>query len=111
MRESIANGDSSPEVVLVGFSAVLLTIISSNSTSISVTATIAYSDAVGLNGTSIQCDTEDRLTVSVPNVMTSECLWFVVQVLMSHLLGYKCHIKITTSNPKANHTYSLNHFY
>ena len=77
-RESIANGESSTQVVVVGSSTVLLTILSSNTSSISVTTTIAYSDAVRLNGTSIQCGTEYRLTINVPNVMKSECLRFDV---------------------------------
>ena len=50
----------------------LLTIISSNYSSISVTALITYSDAVGLNGTSIQCGTEDMLIINVPNVKLSK---------------------------------------
>ena len=40
-----------------------------------VLVTIAYSDAIRPNGSSIQCDTEDMLTINVPNVMTSECLY------------------------------------
>ena len=71
-RQIIANGDMSPQTVLVGSSTVLFTIIASSSSSISVTATISYSDAVGLNGTGIQCNTEDVLTINVPDLTTSK---------------------------------------
>ena len=71
-RNDIANGSPSPQAVFVGSSRVLLTIISSNNSFISVTALIAYSDAVGLNGTSIQCGIEDMLIINVPNVKLSK---------------------------------------
>ena len=61
----------------------LFTIITSNASSISVAASIAYSDAVRLNGTSIQCDTEGTIIINVSDVMTSECLWVTLEILTS----------------------------
>ena len=46
---------------------VLLTIISSNNTSINVAAIIAYSDGVGLNGTEISCSI-DTLLINISDL-------------------------------------------
>ena len=62
--------DNSPFNVLVGSSTVLLAIIPSDS-STTATATIAYLDAVRLNGTTISCGT-NTLNISVPDVTRSK---------------------------------------
>ena len=65
----------------MGSSRVSFTIITSNISSISVAASMAYSDAVRLNETSIQCDTEGTIIINVSDVMTSECLWVTLDLL------------------------------
>ena len=71
VRRTIATGDS-PQTVTVGSSMVLLTVLPSSGHSfISATATIAHSDSVRLNGTTIRCGT-DTLNISVPDVSRSK---------------------------------------
>ena len=65
-RIGIRTGDS-PRTVPVGSSMVLLAVLPASGASFGATVTISYSDAVGLNGTTIRCGT-DTLNISVPDL-------------------------------------------
>ena len=69
-RISIIRSDVSPQTRVVGSSTVLLTIIPTTDSSVSATITIAYSDAVRLNGTTMICH-NGTLNIIVPDMTRS----------------------------------------
>ena len=79
----IRPGDEAMRTVNVGSAEVTLTWASVTDTSINVTATISYSDAVILNGTYIDCNGE-KLYINAN--LPSECILFRLVYIINDII-------------------------